>query len=176
MDLLHASPYPRRTMGRLELSTRIQAPVERCFDLARSIDLHLDSTAKTGERAVAGVTSGLIGQGEQVTWRARHLGVWQNLTSRITSFDRPAHFRDSMVEGAFARFDHDHFFDEDGKSSEVCVMRDVFDFDSPFGPLGRLVDRAFLDGYMRNLLLERNELIRAVAESDRWKKYLSDPQ
>lgn len=163
-------------MGRLEISTRIRAPVERCFDLARSIDLHLDSTAKTGERAVAGVTAGLIGQGEQVTWRARHLGVWQNLTSRITTFDRPAHFRDSMVDGAFARFDHDHFFDADGTGSEVCVMRDVFDFDSPCGPLGRLVDRAFLDGYMRNLLLERNELIREVAESDRWKKYLTGPK
>jgi len=159
-------------VGRIEFSTRVLAPRERCFDLARSIDVHVESTASTGEQAIAGVTSGLIGLGEQVTWRARHLGVWQTLTTKITAFDRPAHFRDSMLEGAFARFDHDHFFETD---RETCVMRDVFDFDSPLGPLGRLVDRLYLDGYMRSFLLERNELIRAVAESDRWRRYLPAP-
>lgn len=158
-------------MGRIELSTRVRAPRERCFDLARSIDVHLESTARTGEQAVAGITTGLIGLGEQVTWRARHLGVWQTLTTKITVYDRPAHFRDSMLEGAFARFDHDHFFEAEG---DTCVMRDVFDFSSPLGPLGHLVDRLYLDGYMRRFLLERNELVKAVAESDRWRRYLAD--
>ena len=80
-------------MALLRLSTFVRAPVDRCFDLSRSIDLHTESTAKTGERAVAGVTAGLIEMGEEVTWRARHFGVWQELTSRITAFDRPHHFR-----------------------------------------------------------------------------------
>src|SRR5262245_9449050 len=93
-----------------ELKTDIRAPVERVFDLSRSIDLHRESMGKTGESAVGGVTTGLIGPGESVTWQARHFGVWQRLTSRITAFDRPHHFRDSMVQGAFARFDHDHHF------------------------------------------------------------------
>jgi ligand-binding SRPBCC domain-containing protein len=156
-------------MGVLRLITRIRAPRERCFDLARSMELHMDSTSRTGERAIAGVTTGLLGPGEQVTWRARHLGVWQTLTSRMTIFDPPHHFRDSMVEGAFARFDHDHFFEQEG---EICVMRDVFDFASPLGALGRLVDRVFLDGYLERFLVERNELIRQAAESEAWRRYL----
>jgi hypothetical protein len=61
-------------MSVIELATSIAAPTERVFDLARSIDLHTERTAGTGERAVAGVTSGLIGLGEEVTWRARHFG------------------------------------------------------------------------------------------------------
>ena len=32
---------------------------------------------------------------------ARHFGITQELTSRITAFDRPRHFRDEMEKGAF---------------------------------------------------------------------------
>ena len=154
----------------IELTTEIHAPAARAFDLARSVELHMDSTAHTGERAIAGVTSGLMALGQEVTWRARHLGIWQHLTSRITAFERPCHFRDSMVRGAFRRFDHDHFFAQRG---EITVMRDVFDFQSPFGILGRVADRLFLIDYMRRFLLARHALIKTVAETEQWRRYLS---
>src|SRR4029077_18062390 len=88
-------------MPRIELVTHIAGPCERCFDLARSVEVHIRSTASTGERAIAGRTSGLMELGDEVTWQARHFGFQQTLTSRITAFDRPWHFRDSMVRGAF---------------------------------------------------------------------------
>jgi ligand-binding SRPBCC domain-containing protein len=155
----------------VELTTTIHAPIERTFDLARSLDLHMASTAHTGERAVAGVTTGLLGLGQEVTWRAKHFGIWQHLTSRITAFERPLHFRDSMVRGAFRRFDHDHFFNRDGN---FTIMRDVFDFRSPLGILGRMADQLCLTRYMRSLLQTRNSTIKAVAESDQWQRYLSE--
>jgi len=154
----------------IEFTTEVRAPIERIFDLARSVELHMDSTAQTGERAIAGVTSGLMGLGNEVTWRARHLGIWQHLTSRITAFERPRHFRDSMVRGAFRRFDHDHFFAQQG---EITVMRDVFDFQSPFDILGRIADRVFLIAYMRHFLLTRCMLIKNVAETEQWRRYLN---
>lgn len=154
----------------IEFTTEIHAPIARIFDLARSVELHMDSTAETNERAVAGVLSGLMALGDEVTWRARHFGIWQHLTSRITMFERPFHFRDSMVRGAFRRFDHDHFFAEQG---EATVMRDVFDFQSPFGILGRAADRLFLTDYMRRFLLTRCTLIKTVAESEQWRRYLN---
>ena len=160
-------------MPRIELFTTIHAPIERVFDLARSIDLHSDSLAGTGEKAVGGVTSGLIGAGETVTWRARHFGVWQHLTSRITSFERPTRFGDSMVRGAFKRFDHVHDFSARG--DHTTLMRDLFDFDAPLGPLGHLANRLFLTRHMRKFLLVRNETLKAVAESDRWRRYLPAP-
>ena len=156
-------------MPMIELTTRINAPCDRVFDLARSVDLHVDSTAHTGERAVAGVTSGLIGLGQEVTWRARHFGVVQHLTSRITQFDRPRHFRDSMVRGAFRRFDHDHLFTEDGP---VTIMIDRFDYMSPWGILGRVADSLFLRRYMQRLLEVRNAVLCTAAESEAWRKYL----
>jgi len=154
---------------KIELVFHVAAPRERCFDLSRSIDLHLRSTASTGERAVAGVTSGLIGPGEEVTWRARHLAATQSLTSRIVAYDRPRHFRDAQVRGAFRRFDHDHFFEVDGAGTRV---REVFDFEAPGGLFGRLAERLFLTGYLRRFLMERSAVIKRVAESDEWTRYL----
>lgn len=158
-------------MPRIELSTKIAAPRERVFDLSRSIDLHAESMSHSREYPVAGVTSGLIREGQSVTWRARHFGIWFSLTSRIVSVERPAYFRDSMVSGPFKHFDHDHHFQVHGTGT---VMRDLFDYTSPFGLLGRLVDRAVLSRYMQNLLLRRNAVIKSVAESDRWRLYLPD--
>lgn len=153
----------------IELTACIKAPIERVFDLARSIDLHVASTAQTGEEAVAGVTSGLIGLDQEVTWRARHFGVRQQLTTRITAFERPSHFRDSMVRGAFRRFDHDHYF----KTTPAgTVMRDLFDYTAPWGLLGKIADSLFLENYMRRLLLTRNRAIQKAAELDDWDKYL----
>jgi ligand-binding SRPBCC domain-containing protein len=153
----------------IELTTEVRAPIQRLFDLSRSVDLHTASTAQTDERAVAGVTTGLMSFGDEVMWRARHFMIWQHLTTRIAAFEPPVYFRDSMVEGVFKRFDHDHFFAEDG---ECTQMRDVFDFDAPLGMLGRVADRLFLTAYMRNLLRRRNAMIKKVAESDQWRKYL----
>jgi ligand-binding SRPBCC domain-containing protein len=155
----------------IELTTSIAAPVERVFDLSRSIELHEASTARTGERAVAGVTSGLIGLGQEVTWRARHFGLWQKLTARIIEFERPAHFADAMVRGAFRRLEHYHYFEP---TASGTTMRDVFDFASPLGWLGRLVDALVLTRYLRTFLIERNRLIKRVAESDDWKRFLCD--
>lgn len=149
-------------MPAVRLETHICAPRELCFDLSRDIDLHIRSTVGTNESAVAGVTTGLIGPDEEVTWRATHFLVRQRLTTRITAFSRPDHFRDSQVHGAFRRFDHDHFFF--AVDEAMTRMVDEFDYNSPFGFLGRIADSLFLKQYMRKLLEKRNCVIKEEAE------------
>jgi ligand-binding SRPBCC domain-containing protein len=149
-------------MPRIHIETAIAAPVERCFDLARDIDLHVRSQSVSGEKAVAGRTSGLIELGESVTWEARHLGVRQRFTSRVTAFDRPRHFLDEMTQGAFGFFIHDHWFQEQGGGT---LMIDELHFRSPMGPLGWLVDSLFMTGYLRRLLIGRGEVIKKEAET-----------
>jgi ligand-binding SRPBCC domain-containing protein len=153
----------------IHLATFIAAPVERVFDLARSIDLHTASAASTGERAVAGVTSVLIGPDDEVTWRARHFGIWQSLTVRITAFDRPTHFADTMLRGTFRHMEHHHYFDP---AADGTAMRDVFTYESPLGVLGRMADLLFLERYMRSFLIERHRVIKSTAESDAWNHYI----
>jgi ligand-binding SRPBCC domain-containing protein len=157
---------------RLETMTQIRAPVERCFDLARSVEVHLAGNTHCGETAVAssGVTSGLLGVRQQVTWRAKHFGIWHTLTSEITLMDRPAYFQDTMIRGIFRYMRHDHFFRL--LSPELTEMTDVFCFAAPFPGIGRLAEITFLGDYMSALLNERNSVIRQIAESEEWRKYL----
>ena len=149
-------------MARFRIVTEIDAPIEVCFDLARDIDFHTRSLSDTGERAVGGRTSGLIGLGESVTWDARHLGVRQQFTAEVTAFESPSYFRDEMTRGAFRSFTHDHRFEDHGG---VTLMTDEVVFRSPLGPLGWLVDALFLTGYMRRLLEIRCEAIKREAET-----------
>lgn len=150
-------------MPRIILETVINAPIVVAFDLSRSIDLHKISTAHTGEQAIAGRMSGLIGMDESVTWRAKHFGLWQKLTSKITAFDPPRFFVDEMVQGAFRGFRHEHIFTEE---NGLTLMTDIFDYQCPCGIFGRMADILFLEKYMRNLLAERNRIIKEFAEDE----------
>ena len=149
-------------MAVIRVDIEIAGSPTLCFDLARSVDVHIQSARGSRERAVAGVTSGLLNLGDQVTWRGRHFGRAQELTSRITAFDRPRHFRDEMVRGAFQRLSHDHYFDAIPHGTR---MRDVFDFTAPFGMLGRLAERVVLTRYLRRFLEERAQVLKHLAES-----------
>jgi ligand-binding SRPBCC domain-containing protein len=157
-------------MAIIRLSTSIAAPPERVFDLARSIDAHQQSAEGTHERAVAGVTRGLIGMGDEVTWEARHFGIKQRLTVRVTGFERPSRFQDIMVSGAFKSMKHDHEFIAQQPGT---LMVDRFEFESPFGLLGRMADFVFLVGYMRRFLARRNQVLKNLAESEDWRKYVA---
>lgn len=153
----------------IELHTSVDAPIERVFDLCRSVDAHVETAHATGERPVGGVTTGLLALGDRVTWSARHLGWRWRVTSQITAFDRPRSFRDSMVSGVFRRFDHDHEFAVRG---ETTLVRDVFDFTSPWGPLGRLAEALLVTRHMRRFLERRMRGLKRIAESEAWTQYL----
>ena len=143
-------------METITIVTPMHAPIERCFDAARDLDLHLKSMADTNERAVAGRTSGLIELGEEVTWRARHFGITQHFTSKITAFDRPRYFQDTMQRGAFQSFVHDHFF---AYENGITTMTDVLTFSAPLGLLGRIAEKLLLRRYLERLLTSRAAVI-----------------
>ncbi|UII20207.1 SRPBCC family protein [Fulvivirga ligni] len=156
-------------MTTITLNTYIQAPQQRVFDLSRSIDLHKISTQHTQEEAISGTTTGLIGLNETVTWKAKHLGVTQKLTTKITSFQSPDSFTDEMTQGAFRSMKHQHLFK---KHESGTMMIDIFEFSSPFGPLGRLVNFLFLRNYMTQLLVKRNQIIKEFAETEKWRQVI----
>lgn len=154
----------------ITLHTIINAQPEVVFDLSCSIDLHKISTAHTNEEAIAGRTNGLIEMGETVTWRAKHFGLTQNLTSKITAYSRPLMFNDIMITGAFKSFTHKHIFEYDNQNGQT-LMTDVFSYRSPLGLLGKLADALFLKNYMEKLLTERNRVVKEFAEDEaKWKQ------
>ncbi len=156
----------------IELTTRIEAPIERVFDLARSIGAHTASTSQSNERAVAGKTSGLIEENEIVTWEAVHFGIKQKLTVRMTYLIKPKEFEDEMLSGVFSKMKHRHTFRAEGNRT---IMFDRFEFEAPLGIFGRLAENVFLTKYMKSFLLKRNSALKVMAESNGWKQYLITP-
>lgn len=156
-------------MPKIELITEINSTLEICFDLSRSIDLHKISTAQTKEQAIAGRTNGLIDINETVTWQATHFGINQKLTSKITAFERPNYFTDEQEKGIFKSMIHHHKFEKDGN---MVIMKDIFEFQSPFGLLGKLFNQLVLTNYLKRLLFTRNQIIKEFAESQKWKEIL----
>ncbi len=149
-------------MPHLELTTTIAAPPERCFDLSLDVDLHTKSTGAR-EEIVGGIRSGRMRLGDEVTWKAWHFGVPFRMASSITEYERPARFVDEQTRGPFATWRHEHRFELDGERRTRMV--DLVDYDSPLGPIGRVVDRVRLERYMIELLQRRNEFLRHAAET-----------
>lgn len=145
-------------MPTFRLETLVPAPAEDCFDLSLSVDAHVASMGRSGERAVRRPAGGLLGPGDEVTWSARHFGLPFTMTSAITAFDRPVRFVDEQQRGPFATWWHEHTFAAQGAG--VTLMTDTITYAAPLGPLGRLAERAVLDRYLRRLVAGRNEWLR----------------
>jgi ligand-binding SRPBCC domain-containing protein len=157
-------------MPSIHLTTFIAAPAERIFDLSRSINLHKISTAATGEEAIAGVTSGLINNDETVTWQAKHLFKKRVFTSKITGMTPGTFFCDEMVQGDFKSFRHEHHFKP---VQNGTIMIDLLEFESPYGAIGRLLNKYYLRNYIEKFLAKRNSVIKEYAETEKWKLILN---
>ncbi len=156
-------------MSTFIITTFIQNKPEVVFNLSRSIDLHLVSTADTKERAVAGITSGLINLHETVTWEANHLFKKRYFTSKITAFDFPFSFTDEMQKGDLKSFSHQHIFENKDNGT---LMTDIIYLKAPYGILGKFVMWIFLKNYFKKLLIERNRVIIHYAETSLWQSIL----
>jgi ligand-binding SRPBCC domain-containing protein len=156
-------------MSKIHLTTFIAAPIERVFNLSRSINLHKISTAQTKEDAIAGVTTGLINLDETVTWQAKHLFKTRQHTSKITAMEMPASFVDEMIKGDFKSFRHQHYFKTVDNGT---IMIDILEFESPYGIIGKMFNAVYLKKYLEKFLLKRNAVIKEYAETGKWKAIL----
>lgn len=157
-------------MPKIHLTTFIAAPIERVFDLSRSINLHQISTAHTSEKAIDGVMTGLISKGETVTWQAKHFFKLRQFTSNITEMKSPDLFVDEMIKGDFKSFNHEHHFKT---TANGTIVIDIILFETPYGIIGKLANSLFLTSYLEKLLTKRNEVIKEYAETQKWKTILS---
>jgi len=156
-------------MRKIHLTTFIAAPHQRVFDLSRCIELHKESMKKYNEKAVSGIRFGLIEEDEMVTWQAKHLGKTRHMRVKVIKMRKPDMFVDVQNEGNFKMMRHEHYFKpcENG-----TIMIDLFEYEVPYGALGKLFDRLYLSRYITRLLIMRNTTLKEFAESDKWKRLL----
>ena len=143
--------------------------MERCFLLSLSVDLHVATARSTKENVSAGAAAGTIGEGDQLTFKGPHFGVRWRHTSLIEKLRPHSYYRDVMIAGPFQRFEHDHHF---APMDDGTRMRDEIRFLASGGLLGRLTTRMFLRKQLKAFLMERNAMIKRLAESEDWHKYL----
>lgn len=149
-------------MSIINITTKIKAPIQIVFDHARNIDTHQKSASNTSEVAIAGTTHGLINKGETVTWRGKHFGFFLQHQSIISQMELYSYFVDEQLKGHFKSFKHQHFFEEiDGQT----IMKDVMEYETPFGIFGKLFDLLFLKRHLTNFLIERNACLKLVSET-----------
>jgi ligand-binding SRPBCC domain-containing protein len=149
-------------------SIHINAPIERCFRLSTDIAL----TGRTlGMRLIEGKTDGMIAEGDRLIWAGWKFGLPQMHESLITRYERPVFFQDTMGRGRFSRFQHDHQLTEiDGHT----LLNDKLRFSLPLGLPGRLVAEHILVPYLCRLLRRRMLLLKQLAESEEWRRYLPE--
>jgi len=153
-------------METIRLTTWIDAPVERCFLLSLNIDLRIASGRETGEDAIEGVTTGLIGEGQTVTFQGGRFGARWRHTSKIEIVRPHSYFREVMIDGHFKVYAHDHHF---AAMDDGTRIRDEVTFSLRWS-LGRFGARRRL----AQCLAERNAMIKRVAESEEWRNYLGE--
>ena len=158
-------------MPLIQETVHVRAPATRCFDLTRSVDLHVDSSTAIAARAVGGRRTGLSGPGDWTTWSARFFGLRFRLTTGVDHFAPPHRFDDCLLRGLLRRFAHTYHCI--ARPDGTCDLSDALTVEAPFGPLGRLAERLYLARHMRTLVRQRLLAIKAVAEDDtRWPRYL----
>ena len=156
-------------MVRIKLNTWVDAPVERCFKLATSVEFLIASARPTKEMAVSGVTKGLLREGDSVKWSARHFRARFTHTSLVEVWKPFLHFRETVTAGIFARYEHEHFF---AAMDDGTRVRDELTFVARFGTVGRMLESLVLRRYITSLLKRRNAALKQAAESQEWRLYL----
>ena len=149
-------------MTQIKTSTTINAPIEIVFNNCRNIDIHQYSASKTNEKAIAGITSGLINKGETVTWKGKHFGIYIQHESIISEMDFPNYFVDEQLNGHFKSFKHQHFFRQ---KENQTIMTDILEYETPVGYIGKLFDKLLLENHLTKFIIYRNAILKELSEN-----------
>jgi ribosome-associated toxin RatA of RatAB toxin-antitoxin module len=141
----------------------IHAPIQRCFDLTRSIDAHVYTARGISGKATKGKTSGLAELGDSTTWSAKFLGLRFKLTTKVTNTQEPFSFSERLERGLFKRFEHDYTLRDLGDGT--TELEDAFTFVSPFGWIGATFDNFILQRVLRKVMESRLDDIKQLAEN-----------
>jgi len=149
----------------------VNAPIERCFRLSTNLELVADVLNMEPQPQKGFKASGLVEGGDRINWYGWKFGLPHVHVSRITRFEAPGFFQDTMERGRFKRFEHDHEFTQVG---DHTLMIDYIRFAMPMGPLGKLVGKYIVLPHVVQLLRSRLAVLKRIAESEEeWKRYIA---
>ncbi|MBX2860776.1 MAG: hypothetical protein KTR14_06050 [Vampirovibrio sp.] len=155
----------------LRKTIQISAPIHRCFDLVRSVDVHVETGKIIQARAEGGKTTGLPEVGDETHWSAKFFGIRFYIATQVQELSSPTRFQEGWIKGFFQVFEHEYLLEE---YNGITTVTDIFRFESPGWLISRIVDSFILEPQMRFVQAQRLDIIQRIAESDEWKKYLTE--
>jgi ligand-binding SRPBCC domain-containing protein len=147
-------------------TTHVNAPIDRCFLLATSLEF---VSRTLGMRPLERHATGLVQPNDRLIWHGWKFGLPQMHETVITAYERPHYFQDTMGRGRFKRYQHEHTLTEiDGHT----LLHDKIRFSLPLGWAGEAVAKYVMVPYLARLLHVHLESVKRAAETDEWRSYL----
>jgi ligand-binding SRPBCC domain-containing protein len=143
----------------LELSQRVEVPIERAFDFYTDADSLEPLTPPWVHFRLQTPRPIAFGAGTRLDYRLRLHGIpfrWQTL---IAAWEPPNYFFDTQARGPYRVWRHQHFFEPDGEGA--TVIRDRLEYAIPFGPLGELAHRLFVRNDLERIFDFRQQGVAA---------------
>jgi ligand-binding SRPBCC domain-containing protein len=148
-------------MAQIIIETIIEAPAATCFSLIRDEGVRFEAAFFRAADIKHQFDRGTVEMGQVVTFKEKLLGFDQTLTLQVVELEPARRFLDEMIDGPFREFRHLHEFND---SRRKTLMRDTLDWTLPFGILGTLADKLFVERHLRGIVTRRNERLRSLAE------------
>lgn len=156
-------------MAGIHLTTFIEAPIERVFDLTRNLAVYKYVFNSRQEKFSSPAGTNLLSRGETVSIVAQHLNKERLTMLKVTTLDRPTLLVEEQVKGDLEIYRHEHHFKQIDNGT---IVIDLIEFGLPRDFIGRTLGRWYLKNYLEELTRKRNEIVRSYAETEKWRAVL----
>ena len=157
-------------MAKIHVTTFVNAPAKRVYDLSRSVNLFQISSSANFEKYIEGLITGLVNENDTIVYQAKHFSRSRNLTLKIISLNIPHQITIQLLMKGFTSFQHNLYFKAIKNGS---FLIDIIEYETSFGLIGKLLDKIFIKNHINKLLLHRNEIIKQYAETSKWTEILT---
>lgn len=153
----------------LHFTNFVEAPIEVVFGLSRSVSIYKIAFQKNKVWPVAGITFGLIREGEMITWEMKFLFKKRIFSIKVFEMKINSHFEEKIINNEFIDLRHEHFFKA---TKNGTIIIDRIDYRIKNGLLRNLINKFVVSFFEKNIS-RRIEVINQYALSDKWKALLN---
>lgn len=138
-------------------------PVEELFDFFRDPGNLEEITPDRLNFRILDANPLPMQEGTVIEYRLGLRGIPLSWTTEITAFEPHEYFRDTMISGPYAKWEHIHTFE---RVNGRTVVGDQVHYELPFGWLGELAHGTFVRKDLEKIFSHRARVLRERFETN----------
>lgn len=142
--------------------TRIAAPPKRVFAFHETPDA-LRRLTPPWEKVEVVQLADSLKPGNRAILRGKVGPFTVEIIAEHTTYEPPHRFADRQIKGPFGRWEHTHWFLDDGTAG--TILRDEIDLEPPLGPIGAFFSNDLIRRRLERLFDFRHETTRRIVEA-----------